>query len=95
MPSERKTLRARGHSLDPVVWVGDAGLSESVIAEIELALNHHELIKVKVRVGDRAERARVIEEIKERTKAELVQSIGNIALLYRKRPDGSDTPGGR
>lgn len=93
MATERKTLKARGHGLNPVVWIGDAGLSPAVVAEIELALDHHELIKVKVRVGDRTERARVIEAIQGQTKAELIQRIGNIALFYRKRPD--DAGGGK
>lgn len=89
MPSLRKTLRARGHALDPVVWIGDAGLSDPVLAEIELALDHHELIKVKIRVGDRDQRSQIIEQIQSRTAAELIQRIGNIALLYRKRPDSA------
>jgi RNA-binding protein len=58
-----------------------------VLAEIELALNYHELIKVKVRVGDREERKHMIEMIKKKTSAEIIQSIGQIVALYRENSD--------
>jgi RNA-binding protein len=84
-----KQLRAIGHKLKPVVSVGGSGLSEAVIAELDRALNQHELIKVKLAVGDRRAKAVVSEELCERTGAELVQSIGNIILVLRRaeQPD--------
>ncbi len=51
--TQQKFLRSKAHHLKPVLWIGQNGLTESVTAEIELALNHHELIKIKLRVGDR------------------------------------------
>ena len=67
--------------------VGDAGLSEGVLTELEQTLEHHELIKIKVRVGDRAERDRLIETLCAKGGAELVQRIGNTALVFRPNPD--------
>ena len=51
--TQQKFLRSKTHDLKPVLWLGQNGLTESVTAEIETALDHHELIKIKVRVGDR------------------------------------------
>jgi len=81
--SQRKHLRRLGHALKPVVMIGNAGLTDSVATEIDAALEHHELIKIRVRVGDRAQRDRVMNGVVERLLAELVQRIGNMALLYR------------
>lgn len=84
--SQKKYLRGLGHGLKPVVMVGDAGLTVSVRAEFEASLEHHELIKVRVKIGDRDERDRIIMSLCDFAKAELVQRIGNIALLYRENP---------
>ena len=81
--SQRKHLRRLGHALKPVVMIGASGLTDPVAAEIDAALEHHELIKISVRVGDRAQRDRVLQDAAERMRAELVQRIGNMALLYR------------
>ena len=81
---ERKRLRQIGHALNPVVMLGDKGLTENVIEELERALNDHELIKVKVVAEDREARAVLITEIVEATGAESVQKIGKIVLLYKK-----------
>jgi RNA-binding protein len=82
-PRLKKALRARAHALKPVVMTGQAGLSEAVLAEIDLALEHHELIKVRLR-AEREERAAMAEEICARLGAEHVQSLGQIVTLYRK-----------
>jgi len=81
--SQKKHLRGLGHALKPVVTVGDSGLSDSVLAEFESTLKHHELIKVRVRVGDRAARDEIIETLCSDSAANLIQRIGNVALLYR------------
>jgi RNA-binding protein len=80
---QKKHLRGLGHALKPVVTVGDSGLSDSVLAEFESTLKHHELIKVRVRVGDRAARDKIIETLCSDSAANLIQRIGNVALLYR------------
>jgi RNA-binding protein len=82
---DKKRLKAEAHALKPVVMIGQAGLTEAVLAEIELALINHELIKVKIR-AERDERQKVSEQIVLSTHAELVQSIGQIAVLYRLNP---------
>ena len=81
--NQRKHLRRLGHALKPVVMIGNAGLTDSVAAEIDTALEHHELIKIRVRVGDRKERDDVMSGIVERIRAELIQRIGNMVLIYR------------
>ena len=70
-----------------MVMVGDAGLRDSVLAEFESSLEHHELIKVRVKVGDREKRDRIIMSLCDFAGAELVQRIGNTALLYRENPE--------
>ena len=85
--SQKKQLRGLGHRLSPLIMVGDAGLSESLLRELESTLDHHELIKVRVRAGDRVARDAIITELCKTANAELVQRIGNIALIYRSNPE--------
>ena len=79
-------LRGRGHILKPVVSIGNAGLSKAVLREIELSLEHHELMKIKIGGAERDERKQIITRICDKFDAELVQAIGHIALIYRKFP---------
>jgi RNA-binding protein len=81
-----RQLRAIGHKLKPVVTVAGNGVSEPVLAEIERALGDHELIKIKLAAGDRETRAQMTAEICRQSSAQLVQSIGNVALLLRRSP---------
>tara|TARA_R110000823_G_scaffold307678_4_gene430943 strand:+ start:3283 stop:3594 length:312 start_codon:yes stop_codon:yes gene_type:complete len=83
-PAALKQLRTLGHKLKPVVIVAGNGLTDNVIAEIDAALSRHELIKVKLAVGDRHKKQALAEEVCERTGAEIVQSIGNIILVLRR-----------
>ncbi len=85
--SQKKYLRGLGHALKPVVMVGEPGLTDTVRAEFESSLEHHELIKIRVKVGNREERDRIIASLCETASAELVQRIGNMALVYRENPD--------
>jgi RNA-binding protein len=82
-PEQRKFLKAQGHSLKPVVMIGNAGLSEAVLQEAERALRAHELIKVRVLGDDRAAREAWFMELCEGLKAGPVQHIGKLLLLYR------------
>jgi RNA-binding protein len=86
-PEFRKTLKAKAHKLDPVVQIGDKGLTEQVIAEIDRALSAHELIKVRAASLDRKSREQVLESISNRTRAEAVQHIGKVFVLFRKKDD--------
>jgi RNA-binding protein len=81
---QKKLLRGLGHQLKPVLMVGDAGLTDGVLREFSSTIAHHELIKVRVRVGDRKGRDQIISELCERGGAALVSRIGNVALLYRR-----------
>jgi len=80
---QKKRLRNVAHTLNPVVTVGGNGLSENVLLEVDRALEDHELIKVKFAVGDRDLKRQLIKELVEIVEAQLVQEIGNIAVLFR------------
>jgi len=84
--TQRKYLRGLSHDLNPVVMVADKGLSENVLAEVEQALEHHELIKIKLR-GEREQRDAWIEQLVSTTRAELVHRIGQVVCLYRRHPE--------
>ena len=84
-PIEKKKLKAQAHPLNPVVMIGQSGLTEAVIKEINVALDAHELIKIKIR-AERDDRATIREQICAETKAELIQSIGQVAVIYRPNP---------
>ncbi len=81
--NQRRHLRKLAHHLKPVVIIGNAGLAENVIAEIDSALAHHELIKVRLNAGDKQERQSMIDAIVAGTGADWVLSIGHIAAFYR------------
>lgn len=84
---QSKFLRGLGHQLKPVIIIGDAGLSESLLKEFASTIQHHELIKVRVRTGDRETRDAIIRDLCEKQSADLVTRIGNVALLYRRNPE--------
>lgn len=82
--SQIRHLRALAQALKPVVWIGQHGLSAAVLAEVEQTLEHHELIKVKLRGLDREDRGRTVEELCRHSGAECVQQMGQTAVLYRR-----------
>jgi RNA-binding protein len=84
--SQIRHLRSLAHKLKPVVMIGQHGLRDSVLEEISIALDFHELIKIKVSAGDRDERDLIISRIIEKTGAEKVQRIGNMAVIFRRNP---------
>ncbi|WNW11800.1 YhbY family RNA-binding protein [Pseudomonas sp. DTU_2021_1001937_2_SI_NGA_ILE_001] len=83
---QKKQYKSIGHHLKPVLIVADNGLTEGVLAELERALNDHELIKIKLNILDRESRLQTIAELCQNGSAELVQVIGKMALIYRKNP---------
>lgn len=83
---EKQELKAKAHKLKPVILIGGKGVTPAVLKEIEGAISHHELIKVRVASNDRDARRAMLAEICEATQAELVQTIGNIGVFYRKTP---------
>ncbi len=80
---QKQYLKGLAHPLKPVVMLGNNGLTEGVLAEIEQALQHHELIKVKIAAEERETKTLIVEAIIRETKANNVQVIGNILVLYR------------
>jgi RNA-binding protein len=80
-------LRGLAHAREPVVMIGQGGLSPAITAELETALGAHELVKVRARVGDRDQRDEIFAELTKQTKSELVQRIGNVGVFYRPRKD--------
>lgn len=83
---QKHYLRGLGHKLSAVVMVGTAGYTQAVRNELDLSLSRHELLKVRISVGDRAARDALIKQLCADSAAQLVQRIGNIALLYRRNP---------
>ncbi|HLT03945.1 MAG TPA: ribosome assembly RNA-binding protein YhbY [Pseudomonas sp.] len=83
---QKKQFKSIGHHLKPVLTIADNGLSEGVMAELERALVDHELIKIQLRVAEREDRQALIEALCRDAGCELVQSIGKVALVYRKNP---------
>ncbi len=82
--TQQKYLRSKAHHLKPVVWIGQNGLTESVTAELETALDHHELIKIKLRVGDRELRNETVDDICQMIHCIKIQGIGSIVSIYRR-----------
>lgn len=80
---QKQHLKGLAHNLKPVVMMGSNGLTEAVIAEIEIALNHHELIKVKIASEDRETKLLIVDAIIRETEAEKVQVIGKTLVLFR------------
>lgn len=79
-----KTLRSMAHALKPVVRLGQNGLTDAVLQELEIALDHHELVKVKLAGSDREDRSNQLETLSNRSRATVVQSIGHTATLFRR-----------
>jgi RNA-binding protein len=94
-PAERSVLRAEAHGLKPIVLVGESGLTPSVMKEIELGLDSHGLIKVRVFGDDREARIDMYETICEKTGAAPVQHIGKLLVLYRPKVDAEKTGSGK
>jgi RNA-binding protein len=84
---QKKHLRGLAHAREPVVMIGQAGLSPAITSELETALGAHELVKVRARVGDRDQRDEIFAELATQTKSALVQRIGNVGVFYRPRKD--------
>ena len=82
--SQLKTLKTLCHNLKPVIMIGQNGLTENISKEIEIALDFHELVKIKMAVGDRDAKEKLIQLICQQTAAEKIQSIGNMLTLFRR-----------
>jgi RNA-binding protein len=94
-PVERSALRAEAHALKPIVLIGEAGLTESVMKEIELGLDSHGLIKVRVFGDDREARIEMYETICAQLEAAPVQHIGKLLILYRPKKEAEKARTGK
>lgn len=83
---QRKYLRGLAHPLEPVIMVGNAGVTEAVVRETARALYDHELIKVKIRGADRQARDAAFDSLAQRTGSTLVHRIGHVGVLYQRNP---------
>lgn len=86
---QKRYLKGLAHTLKPVVMIGNSGLTDAVLTEIDNALEHHELIKVRVSGQERADRKAMLDEISNKTGADLVQVIGHIGGFYRPAKEPS------
>ncbi len=84
---QKKYLLSLLHSRNIIIWIGQNGLTANVLNEVESALDHHELIKIRIRTGDNSQRDQLLEQICERTGAEPVQKIGRVVSVYRVNRD--------
>ena len=85
-PSQKRYLRGQAHHLRAFLHSGAKGITESFLSEIGLALDQHELIKVKLAAGDRDQRAQMIAQVADATRADIVQVIGHTVTLFRRNP---------
>ncbi len=86
-PTQKRYLRGLAHALNAVVQTGNKGVTPALLNELSIALDHHELVKVKLGSDDRGERAAQIAALLEASGAELVQSIGKVASFYRRNAE--------
>jgi RNA-binding protein len=91
-PHQKRHLRGLAHALRPIVMVGDKGLTEPVLAELEIALDHHELVKLRIAAEGREERRAMIAEIAGRSGSEVVQTVGHTATVYRRNAEKPRIP---
>lgn len=83
----KQSLKTQAHHLKPVVLLGAKGLTDAVIAETDVALQSHELIKVKINGAEREDRLAMATELSQKLDAAFIQMIGNTVILYRKKED--------
>ncbi len=81
---QKHALKSKAHALNPLVRIASKGLTENVLTEIREALRVHELIKIKISGYEKEDRLKMLEEISEKMGSNLIQSIGHIAILYKK-----------
>ena len=84
---QKKYLRSLLHNRGIVIWVGQNGLTANVLNEVESALDHHELIKIRIRTGDTSQRDQLLEQICQKTGAQPIQKVGNVVSVYRVNQD--------
>ena len=84
---QKNYLRGIAHNIHPVVMIGNKGLTDAVMNEIEVALNQHELLKIKLPGNDKAEKVALLAQITSKSESEPVQLIGRVGVIYRANPE--------
>ena len=85
--TQKRYLKSLSHSKKPIVIIGAKGLTQAVLDEVDIALNHHELIKIRVNAADHDTRFDIINHLCTSLKAQLIQRIGHVATLFRRNPE--------
>ncbi len=85
--NQKKYLRGIAHGLNPMIMIGANGVTESLMAELESTLAHHEILKIKIASADRDERKEIIQHLVKESGALLVQTIGKICVIYRQNDE--------
>lgn len=88
--NQKKFLKGIAHHLNPVIIIGNNGVTESLMAELDSSLSRHELLKVKIASAERDERPEIIQYLVENTGALLVQTIGKTCVLFRQKEKDSE-----
>lgn len=84
-PADKRPLKALAHHLKPVIWLGVKKITPALLQETDIALNTHELIKVKIQGLEKEERLETVQTLCESLQAQCIQCLGNIAVIYRKK----------
>ncbi|WP_028486893.1 ribosome assembly RNA-binding protein YhbY [Thiomicrorhabdus chilensis] len=85
--NQKKYLRGIAHGLNPMIIIGANGVTESLMAELDSTLSHHEILKIKIASAEREDRKTIIDHVIQETGALLVQSIGKIFVIYRQNEE--------
>lgn len=85
--NQKKYLRGIAHGLNPMIIIGTNGVTESLMAELESTLAHHEILKIKMAAADRDDRKTIVEHIIKETGALLVQTVGKVLVIYRQNEE--------
>lgn len=85
--AQKRHLRALAHGLKPVILMGAKGLTDALLKELDVALEHHELVKVKLSADDREARDATLDQLANQSQAAIVQRIGNIGVLFRRNKE--------
>ena len=80
---QQNYLRGIAHTMNPIVTIGGKGLTEAVMNEVELALNHHELVKIKLPSNSKSEKVALLAQITSQSNSQPVQLIGRVGVIYR------------
>lgn len=88
-PATKKALKAQAHHLEPVILIGQKGITHTLLQEIDVTLEHHELIKIRIQQGDKELREEFALKIADALNAEYIAHIGRVLIFYRKKKENN------